>query len=70
MENSERKAKLKYYFEKNDQSLIEVANVVGIAYSTLRNKLNDVDSFTVGEVRRIVKVYDVTDEDIMSIFVK
>ena len=62
------KALLKYYVEKNGETMKMLAEVLGIHPNTLSRKVNGVDEFTQGEINIIVARYNLSPDETMKIF--
>lgn len=54
--------------KKSHVSKKELAKVLGINYSTLYRKMNNFDSFLIGEVSLIRRKLNLTDEEAIKIF--
>lgn len=66
--NDARKAKLRYYFGKYNMTLRDVAKELGVSYPTLHRKVTDIDEFSIGEAKRLIKIFEITKEDASEIF--
>jgi len=62
------KALLKYYIEKNGDTMKTLAGVLGIHPNTLSRKVNGADEFTQSEINVIVARYNLSPENTMKIF--
>lgn len=53
---------------KGDYDLICLVAVTGLSKGSVINKCDEKTSWTVEEIRKIAKYYDLSDEEIISIF--
>lgn len=62
------KYRLREYVDKYNDTLENLAEYLGIAYQTLSRKMNGHVDFTLSELRKIKRRYNLTDEQMGYIF--
>jgi len=61
------RAKISYFLEIEGYSKRELAELLGMSISTLYNKLNKPNGFTLGEFRMLILTLRLTDSELLAI---
>lgn len=62
------KEKLKEIIDNNFSSISELADILGITYQSLSNKMNGRSDFTRKEIQKIAELYNLSSEEVFITF--
>jgi len=62
------KALLEYYMKVNGKSISDMCEILGISRSAFYRKCNGISEFTQSEIQIIKERYNLTDKEVVEIF--
>lgn len=57
---------INYYLEVEGYSKTEFAKVLGVSLSTLYNRMQNPETFSIKEVRRLAKLFSLTEKELIA----
>lgn len=70
MDSRQKTARLNYHIKAKGYDQMIVSKKIGIARITLNRKIQKPESFSIAEVRGLMKTLDLTTEDVADIFLR
>lgn len=57
-----------FYLDKRGVSLVQLSELLGVSYTTIRNKIRGYTKFTNNEIAKIKEAYHLTADDVVELF--